>query len=84
MFKTVKEMKGDSLRQGQKIIFKKGRFEREPCRHSRNDRSSHGYEKVNGWLNNRMNIAAEKLSDSEDGTGETVQSTTLRDKEMKI
>jgi len=31
-----------------------------------------------------MNIAAEKLSDSEDGTGETVQSTTLRDKEMKI
>lgn len=31
-----------------------------------------------------MNTAAEKLSDSEDGTGETVQSTTLRHKEMKI
>ena len=29
-----------------------------------------------------MNTVAEKLSDSEDGTGETLQSTTLRDKEI--
>ena len=31
-----------------------------------------------------MNTVAEKISDLEDGSGETIQSTTLRDKEMKI
>lgn len=64
--------------------FLKGRCEREPNRHSRNDKNSHGNKKYNGWLNNRTNTVAEKISDLEDGSGETIQSTTLRDKEMKI
>lgn len=44
-------------------MLKKGRFKKELNGHSRNAKIN---EKLNGWLNNRLNMAEKKINDLED------------------
>lgn len=75
MSEIFKEIKNRISKARTGHYVKKGRFKKELSGHSGNAKIN---EKLNGWLNNRLNMAEKKVNDLEDRSGEIIHGTALR------